>query len=96
MLFCLSKKGGKEDLSNYRVVTLTMIPGKTLEQIIKQSVCQHLGNNAAHSRNQHGFIKSKLPQINLISIFLEEWPVYINDSTKMGESDGWHADLHLL
>lgn len=94
MLFCLSKSGGRgereEDLSNYRVVTLTMRPGKTLEHIIKQSVCQHLENNAAHSRSQHGFIKSKSPQINLISVFVGK-VACINDSIKLGESDGWHG-----
>ena len=40
------KKGKKEEPGNYRPVSLTSIPEKILEQIIKKSVCKHLENNA--------------------------------------------------
>ena len=40
------KKGKKKETGNYRPVSLTSIPGKILEQTIKQSLCKHLENKA--------------------------------------------------
>ena len=61
------KRGKWGEHGNYRPVTLTSIPGKTLEQIIRKSVCQHLANNAMIMRSQHGCVKNKSCQTNLIS-----------------------------
>ena len=63
------KKGKKEEPGNYMPVSLTSIPGKILEQIIKQSLCKHLENHAAITRSQHVFVKNKSCQTNLISFF---------------------------
>uniref|UniRef100_UPI00109F2E4C uncharacterized protein LOC114596483 n=1 Tax=Podarcis muralis TaxID=64176 RepID=UPI00109F2E4C len=63
------KKGEREDPNNYRPVSLTSIPGKILEQIIKQTVCEHLERNAVITNSQHGFLKNKSCQTNLISFF---------------------------
>ena len=46
------KKGKKEEPGHYRPVNLTSIPGKILEQIIKQPLCKHLENNAVITRSQ--------------------------------------------
>ncbi|XP_060136500.1 uncharacterized protein LOC132592834 [Zootoca vivipara] len=53
------KKGEREDPNNCRPVSLTFIPGKILEQIIKQTVCEHLERNAVITKSQHGFLKNK-------------------------------------
>ena len=63
------KKGKKEEPGNYRPVSLTSIPGKILEKIIKQSLCKHLESNAMITRSQHGFVKNKSCQTNLITFF---------------------------
>uniref|UniRef100_A0A670KJT9 Reverse transcriptase domain-containing protein n=1 Tax=Podarcis muralis TaxID=64176 RepID=A0A670KJT9_PODMU len=63
------KKGKREDPNNYHPVSLTSIPGKILEQIIKQTVCEHLERNAVITNSQHGFLKNKSCQTNLISFF---------------------------
>uniref|UniRef100_A0A670K9H8 Reverse transcriptase domain-containing protein n=1 Tax=Podarcis muralis TaxID=64176 RepID=A0A670K9H8_PODMU len=63
------KKGKREDPNNYRPVSLTSIPGKILEQIIKQTVCEHLERNAVITNSQHGFLKNKSCQTNLLSFF---------------------------
>ena len=63
------KIGKKEEPGNYRPVSLTSIPRKILEQIAKWSLCKHLENNAVITRSQHGFVKNKSCQSNLVSFF---------------------------
>lgn len=38
-----------------------------LEKIIKETICKHLKDNEEMSYDQHGFVKSKLCHINVIS-----------------------------
>uniref|UniRef100_A0A803SKS9 Reverse transcriptase domain-containing protein n=1 Tax=Anolis carolinensis TaxID=28377 RepID=A0A803SKS9_ANOCA len=63
------QEGKKERPKQLRPVSLTSIPGKILEKIIKEVVCEHLETNAVIANGQHGFTKNKSCQTNLISFF---------------------------
>ena len=57
---------GKLNHGNYRLFSLSGIPGKIQEQIIKQSICNHLEEHRVLSSNQRDFVKYKLCQFNSI------------------------------
>ncbi|CAM5124933.1 unnamed protein product [Natator depressus] len=61
------KKRNKGNPGNYRPVSLTSVPGKIMEQIIKESICKHLEDNKVISNSQHGFVRNKSCQTNLIA-----------------------------
>lgn len=64
LFFFLNRE--KHNHSNYRLFSLSWIPGKIQEQIIKQSICNHLEEHKVLGSNQRDFVKYKLCQTNLI------------------------------
>ena len=64
------KKGAKSDSGNYRPISLTSIPCKLFESLIKDGITEHLSVNALINASQHGFTKSKSCLTNLFE-FLE-------------------------
>ncbi|XP_070619981.1 polyadenylate-binding protein 4 isoform X1 [Erythrolamprus reginae] len=65
----IHKKGKKTDPGNYRPISLTSIPGKILEKITQKQLIHFLETNKIISNSQHGFIRNKSCQTNLISFF---------------------------
>ena len=63
------KKGEKGDPGNYRPVSLTSIPCKLLESIIKDSLMAHLTDNSLIKDSQHGFMTGRSCATNLITYF---------------------------
>ena len=65
------KKGPKGDPGNYRPVSLTSIPCRILEAIIKDDMMEHLKNNQLLKDSQHGFLKGKSCTTNL-TVFMDK------------------------
>ncbi|KAK4816584.1 hypothetical protein QYF61_017974 [Mycteria americana] len=63
------KKAQKEDLGNYRPVTLTLVPGKIMERFILSVLNSHVQANQGIKPNQHGFMKGRSCLTNLISFY---------------------------
>ena len=63
------KKGRKEDPGNYSPVSLTLVPGKVMEQIILGEITRHMCDIQGIRPSQHGFMKRRSYLTNLISFY---------------------------
>jgi Reverse transcriptase (RNA-dependent DNA polymerase)/Endonuclease-reverse transcriptase len=75
------KKGSRSDPGNYRPVSLTSVPCKLLESIIKDEMTRHLETNSLIRDSQHGFMTGRSCATNIIE-FLE----VVTRATDGGES----------
>ena len=66
------KKGARCKASNYRPVSLTSQACKVMERILRQHIVQHLEENNLISKQQHGFVRKRSCQTNLLES-MEDW-----------------------
>jgi hypothetical protein len=76
----LFKKGDKSKAGNYRPVSLTSIPCKIMEKVVRDSVFQHLKDNNLLSDCQHGFVSNRSCSTNLLSV-LDKWTSMLDNGT---------------
>ena len=60
------QKGSKKDPGNYRPVSLTSVPGKMLESILKTHIMNHVVSNNLIKSSQHGFLAGRSCLTNLL------------------------------
>ncbi|PKU49547.1 rna-directed dna polymerase from mobile element jockey-like [Limosa lapponica baueri] len=65
----IHKKGQKDDPENYRPVSLTLVPGKVMEQIILSAIMQCMKEAQVTGPSQHGFMRGRSCLTNLISFY---------------------------
>ena len=65
------KKGTKGDPANYRPVSLTSIPCKIFESILKDKIMSHILDNNLIKESQHGFMPGRSCTTNLVT-FLDK------------------------
>jgi len=63
------KKGKKEDPGNYRLLSLTSILGKVMEQLILDVIINQVEEKKVIRSSQHGFTKAKSCLTNLIAFY---------------------------
>ena len=66
------KKGNRQEPGNYRPVSLTAIPCKVLESLIRDRLMSHLEEGQLLSQHQHGFRPKRSCSSQLLEV-LEEW-----------------------
>ena len=66
------KKGDRSLPGNYRPVSLTSVPCKVLESLIRDQLVEHLSATGQLSKDQHGFRAKRSCTSQLLEV-LEEW-----------------------
>jgi hypothetical protein len=75
------KKGTKGDPGNYRPVSLTSVPCKMLETIVKDRLMNHLLENNLIRESQHGFMPGKSCASNLV-----EFMDFVTEAVDKGQA----------
>ena len=75
------KKGSKGEAGNYRPVSLTSVPCKVMETIVKDKLVEHLEENNLIRTSQHGFLKGKSCATNLI-VFMDKLTKILDKNSK--------------
>ena len=66
-----SEKGDRSLACNYRLVSLTCVPGKLLEHIVCSNIIAHLDEHRLLSDKQHAF--SKWHSCETLTTMIDDW-----------------------
>ena len=65
----IHKKGPVNEMENYRPISLTSIPGKLLEAVVKGNIVEHLDRHQLIGDSQHGFRRGRSCVTNLLEFY---------------------------
>ena len=65
------KSGSKTKPENYRPISLTSVPGKLLERLIRDILVKHMEENNLFSKAQHGFMTGRSCSTQLLELMEE-------------------------
>ena len=74
------KKGRRQDPANYRPISLTSVPSKVLESLIRDRLMEHMAETSQLSDDQHGF-RAKRSCISQLLATIEDWTRAIEDGS---------------
>eukprot|EP00918_Siedleckia_nematoides_P047891 GHVU01104904.1.p1 GENE.GHVU01104904.1~~GHVU01104904.1.p1 ORF type:complete len:259 (+),score=26.37 GHVU01104904.1:1627-2403(+) len=77
------KKGKKKQPNNYRPVSLTSVPCKIMESIIRDHIIEYMKNNKLFSPKQFGFMEGRSTTLQLL-VTLEEWTKTLDEGGSVG------------
>ena len=81
---CVSyfKKGNKNDVASYRLISITCIAYKVMETIIKWDVLDYLLMGNLISKQQHGFVSRRSMCAQLLET-LNDWTAAVNNKKRI-------------
>jgi hypothetical protein len=62
-------KGNRSEPSSYRPISLTCVASKIMEKIVKEYISDHLADNNLITPHQHGFLRNKSTETQLLECF---------------------------
>ena len=78
----IHKKGSKKLAGNYRLISLTSQVCKVLERIVREHLTNHLDEHNLITPRQHGFVKNKSCQTNLLET-MEDWTRALDNGSNL-------------
>ena len=76
------KKGKRHIPGNYRPVSLTSIPCKMLERLVRNAIMEHMESNHLLNDVQHGFVPGRSCSTQLLTV-LDDWTSALEDGDNL-------------
>ena len=76
------KKGKRHIPGNYRPISLTSIPCKMLESLVRNAIMEHMESNHLLNDVQHGFVPGRSCSTQLLTV-LDDWTSALEDGDNL-------------
>ena len=72
------KKGDRDKPASYRPISLTAVPSKVFESIVRDHLLEHMSETGQINRAQHGFLPKRSCSSQLMEV-MEDWSAALED-----------------